>query len=82
MSPLCPEQWQVLSPFLDQALTMSMEECAVRLESLRTEKPEIAHELDAMLEQHRAASQEGFLDEGPALPLDSRCRGKTLVHIG
>ncbi len=78
MSPLSPEQWQVLSPYLDQALTLSKEECALWLQSLRTEKPDIADQLRGLLEQHRAANEEGYLEKGPALSLDSAAPGENI----
>jgi serine/threonine-protein kinase len=78
MAPLSPEQWQVLSPYLDRALTLSTEECALWLQSLRAEKAEIADELRGLLDQHRAANEEGYLEKGPMLPLDSGVPGEDL----
>src|SRR6266700_2355031 len=78
MSPLNPEQWQALSPYLDQALTLSKEECALWLQSLRTEKPEIADKLRVLLEEHRAVNQERYLETGPALSLDSGAPGQNI----
>lgn len=78
MSPVSPEQWQALSPYLDHALTLSTEECALWLQSLRTEKPEIADKLRGLLEQHRAADEEGYLERGPALSLDSGAPGESI----
>lgn len=69
MCPLNPDQWQVLSPYLDQALTLSEEECARWLESLRSENPDIAHKLQELLSQHRAAEEKGYLERSPAVPL-------------
>ena len=62
MSPLSLEQWQALSPYLDRALTLSKEECALWLQSLRTEKPEIANKLRGLLEEHRAATEKEYLE--------------------
>ena len=78
MSPLGPEQWQVLSPYLDQALTLSREECALWLQSLRRERPEIADKLHALLEEHRAVNEERYLETGPALTLDSGAPGQNI----
>jgi eukaryotic-like serine/threonine-protein kinase len=78
MSPLSPEQWQLLSPYLDQALTKSREECALWLQSLRKEKPEIAEKLLGLLEEQRAADEEGYLEKSPALSLDSAAPGQNI----
>ena len=78
MSPLSPEQWQVLSPYLDRALTLSKEECALWLQSLRTENPEIADNLRELLEEYRAADEEKYLEGGPALLLDSGAPGENI----
>jgi serine/threonine-protein kinase len=72
MTPLTPDQWQVLSPYLDRALTLSEEECALWLQSLCTEKPEIAEKVRAMLD---AVNEEGYLKAGPVLSLDSETPG-------
>jgi hypothetical protein len=71
MSPLSPDQWKVLSPYLDRALTLSEEECARWLESLHVENPEIALELQTLLNEHWAAEQEGYLEKGLTLPRGS-----------
>src|SRR3954447_13165811 len=78
MSPLSPEQWEVLSPYLDQALTLSTEECALWLQSLRAEKPEIADKLGGLLQEHRAANEEQYLEKGPALSLDHEVSGQNI----
>jgi eukaryotic-like serine/threonine-protein kinase len=67
MCPLSPGQWQVLSPYLDQALTLSEEDCACWLESLRAENPEIAAKLSDLLSAHHAAKQEGYLENSAIL---------------
>ena len=71
MSTLNPDQWQALSPYLDQALAMPEEERAAWLASLRAQDPALAAHLQALLEEHRALAQEHFLEQGPAPPL--RC---------
>jgi serine/threonine-protein kinase len=78
MSPLSPEQWRVLSPYLDCALTLSKEDCALWVQSLQTEKPEIADKLRGLLEEHRAAIEEGYLEHGPALSLDRGASGENI----
>lgn len=67
MSSLTPEQWQALSRYLDQALTLSGEERARWLESLRAEDPVLAGQIQELLERDHAAEHEGFLKTGPIL---------------
>jgi serine/threonine protein kinase/Tfp pilus assembly protein PilF len=78
MAPLSPEQWQILSPYLDLALTLSKEECGIWLQSLRAGNPEIADMLRGLLDEHLAANQEGYLEKGPALPLDVGAPGEDI----
>ena len=78
MSPFSPEQWIDLSPYLDQALTLSTEECAVWLESLRKEKPEIANKVRGLLEQNRAVDKERYLETGPVLSFESGAPGQSI----
>jgi serine/threonine-protein kinase len=68
MSPLNPDQWKILSPYLDRALTLSEEECAGWFESLQVENPDIAHKLRELLDEHSAAEREGYLENGVTLP--------------
>jgi len=67
-STLSPEQWQALSPYLDEALGLSDEDRGPWLESLRAEKPDLARQLEVLLEEHRAAEEERFLETGPEIP--------------
>ena len=64
MSPIAPNQWQSLSPYLDRALEMSGQQRAAWLTSLRVDQPDLARDLEALLEEHLAASKEGFLEKG------------------
>src|SRR5260370_6508852 len=64
MSTLSPEQWQLLSPYLDQALAMSDDERASWLGSLGEQDPALAAQLVALLDEHRLLAQEGFLENG------------------
>src|SRR5215468_284827 len=57
-----PDQWQALSPHLDQALEMTDSERSTWLSSLRSENPNLARQLEILLEEHRELSREGFLD--------------------
>lgn len=62
MSTLTPEQWQALSPYLDQALEMTEAERSVWLASVRADNPALARELEALLRQHDSARKEAFLE--------------------
>ncbi len=59
------DQWQALSPRLDEALEMAEEERAIWLTALRAQDPSLARQLEVLLEEHRLLSAEGFLDERP-----------------
>jgi len=64
MRTLSPERWQIISPYLDQALAMTDDALAVWLSSLRPQNPGLAAELAALLDEHRMLAQEGFLEKG------------------
>jgi serine/threonine protein kinase len=63
MSTLSPEQWQAVSPYLDQALVMPADERESWLASLRERNPELADDLRTLLKEHSALAQEGFLED-------------------
>jgi eukaryotic-like serine/threonine-protein kinase len=71
MSALNPDQWQALSPLLDQALTLTGEDRARWLEAMRAEDPALAAQLQELLGEHRAAAEKGFLDKSPDLPSEN-----------
>jgi eukaryotic-like serine/threonine-protein kinase len=79
MSTLSPDQWQALSPYLDEALAMTDEERSVWLSSLRAKNPGLAEQLELLLREHRSLSDEGFLEEGSVgLPKVQGLAGQTL----
>src|SRR5260370_28965073 len=53
MSTLSPDQWQALSPYLDQALAMPEDERAAWLSSLGEQNSALAAQLRALLAEHR-----------------------------
>jgi eukaryotic-like serine/threonine-protein kinase len=69
MTTLNPEQWQKLSPYLDQALTLADEERARWLADLRAKDAVLAEQVQALLDDHREAKKRGFLETSPALPM-------------
>jgi eukaryotic-like serine/threonine-protein kinase len=79
MSRPNPDQWQILSPYLDQALTLTGEARSIWLSSLRAQNPGLADQLEGLLEDHRALSEEGFLATGPMhWPENPGLAGQTL----
>jgi len=64
MSTLKPDEWQALSPYLDQALAISEDERAAWLSSLAEQNPALAAQLVALLDEQRVLAQEGFLEKG------------------
>ena len=77
MSTLSPENWKEISPYLDEALDLSEEERASWLEVLRASKPDLAHLLEKLLEEHRALSHDRFLERAPNAD-ESALRGQTV----
>ena len=65
MSSLNPEQWKAVSPYLDEALAMPGEERATWLAALRERNPELAAQLQVLLDEHRVLGKKGFLEQGP-----------------
>jgi tetratricopeptide (TPR) repeat protein len=66
MSAVDPQRWQVLSPYLDEALDLSSEERQEWLARLRAQDPDLASELDALLQAADALNREGFLERAAA----------------
>ena len=63
MSSTTPKRWQELSPYLDDALTMTDAQRAVWLAALRQQDPGLAADLEALLQEHRVISEERFLED-------------------
>ena len=79
MFTLNPEQWLVLSPYLDQALSLSEGEREAWLCSIGERDPELATQLAGLLEEHRHLAENGFLENGPVgLPTNPGLAGHTL----
>src|SRR5260370_5700337 len=79
MSKLSPDQWQALSPHLDQALEMAEEERSTWLSSLQSQNPSLAYQLEILLREHRELSEEGFLEASALeLPEGLGLAGQTL----
>ncbi len=79
MSKLTPEQWKQVSPYLDEALTLSEDQRAEWLASFRQREPALAGLLQTLIDEHRDLGKEEFLDRGPATPaLSSVSEGQTI----
>jgi serine/threonine protein kinase len=79
MSTLSPDEWQVLSPYLDRALAMTDEERSEWLSSLGERDPALAAQLAELLSEHRVLAQEGFLENRQfAVPNATGLAGQTL----
>jgi serine/threonine protein kinase len=62
------ERWRIVGQHLDRALDMNDQERAVWLEALHSDDPDIAGELQELLDEHRMLAHERFLEDHPALP--------------
>jgi eukaryotic-like serine/threonine-protein kinase len=68
MSTFSPDQWQALSPYLDQALTMTDDERTAWLSELAERNPALAAQVRELLDEQRILAQEGFLEKVPVAP--------------
>jgi serine/threonine protein kinase len=78
MSTLTAQQWRKLSPYLEEALGLNDEECALWLGALRTESPTIADQLQTLLSERHALSEEGFMEQSFAGPGEMDEESRTL----
>ncbi len=60
-SPQWKDEWQLLSPLLDQALALEGEE---RQAWIKAQEPEIAYRLEILLLEHSVLASDGFLETG------------------
>jgi len=72
------DRWEILSPLLDHALDLSIEERSEWLAALQAKDAALAAEIAALLDDARALDSEGFLMRGPApsLPPPSTLAGQ------
>jgi serine/threonine-protein kinase len=79
MSTLNPDQWEAVSAYLDEALTLSESERHTWLASLRENNQALADRLQALLAEHRELVGEGFLERSPVSPAaEPRLAGQLL----
>jgi serine/threonine-protein kinase len=65
-------------PYLDRALDLAEGERASFLASLGTEDPELARDLESLLQRHERLEEQGFLDGPALLPRPASLAGQTL----
>lgn len=65
MSTLTPDQWQEVSPYLDEVLELVPEERAAWMLTLRQKDANLASLLQALLDEQQQLRQEGFLERSP-----------------
>jgi serine/threonine protein kinase len=79
MPTLSPEEWQAVSPYLDQALALSEDERGAWLGSLGEHSPKLAAQLTELLDEHRVLVKAGFLEKGRfELPNSAGLAGQTI----
>ena len=62
MSSLTGDRWRLLSPYLDEALDLTPEQRRPWLANLRAQDPELADDLQGLLEEQASLDRDGFLD--------------------
>jgi len=77
MATLNLDRWREISPFLDHALSLPENERAEWLVSFHRERPDLADLVENLLEEHRVAAEEHFLEQEPLRPNDSGLSGET-----
>src|SRR5262245_14467137 len=78
MSRLSPDSWELVSPYLDQVLSIPEDERTAWLESLRAENPAVATLVEKLVDDYRVLTKEGFLDQRPLLPVQQAAAGETI----
>jgi len=79
MRAFSPDQWRVLSPYLDQALDIPPADRAAWLGSIRAQNPALATDLQTLLQEHGALGDEKFLETGASsLPSCAPATGQAI----
>jgi eukaryotic-like serine/threonine-protein kinase len=63
MSPVNPDRWRAISPYLDEALDLAGDARAAWLVSLSARDAALAADLRSLLDEHDAAHEAGFLED-------------------
>ena len=73
MGIIDPERWKLLSPLLDEILTLQDADArAARLDAIARSAPDLAVELGWLLSASQEARREGFLSHSPSAPPQPR----------
>jgi len=73
------ERWRLVSPYLDRALELTHEQRPQWLETLRATDATLATDVEALLREHSALQQEGFLESGaPSRPSQASLAGQVV----
>ncbi|PWT79429.1 MAG: hypothetical protein C5B57_13965, partial [Blastocatellia bacterium] len=70
MPPIDPDRWRVLSPYLDVALEIAVDQRDAWLASIDAQDPALASELHTILAQHQVVNESRFLERpvlGPSV---------------
>ncbi len=73
MTKLTPDRWRAVSQHLDRVLELPEDERAAWLSAFRRQQPELATDLEELVEEHRTLTRHGFLEQ-PAAPMPSVTR--------
>ena len=76
MSTLTPDQWQEVSPYLDEVLEIVPEQRAPWLFSLGQKNARLASMVRALLDEQQQLKQEGFLERSPLPAAGARLGGQ------
>lgn len=76
MAAFTPEQWQELSPQLDEALALPEEERAAWLSALRVKRADLAETIERLLAEHQVLVQERFLEREALAPRSAAGPGR------
>ena len=79
MSTLDPDRWLAVSPYLDQALAMGDEERAAWLATLREQNPELAADLQTLLDEGQVLEGKDSLEQSTVTMRDEPAvEGRTI----
>lgn len=83
MSRPKPGAWQAVSPYLDEALALPEADRASWIDALRGRSPELAADVEQLLENHRLLTEEHFLEQPMygADPAGVRCGSYRLLRL-
>jgi serine/threonine protein kinase len=78
VASLTPDQWQELSPQLDQALALPEKERAVWLSRLKSQRADLGQAIEKLLAEHQVLVHERFLEREVLEPRTGAAPGRTV----